>query len=778
MINDTIGKDLNNLAYIYGLSDFWTYIFEEPEKINLLLEGISMSSAAIYSRFLQLSSSISLEDIQAGIGYDLKHIEITVPQGHIGTKYELPSVIIGSAYIMDRPLLPTHTLTNDIDYFIEDEGVSIVFDKSLEEMTFARRPNADGSTTYSLWFSEVVIDEGLLQDNFGYLLNLDPRVASENYKNFLQGLYFLYATGPTIKNLELGFNLVVGVPATRQQEVYLDKRFYTETGRWMVITDLNSYVLPYGIEPDATFVTGQILPARTLLAKWVSVKDYKHDGVWWTNLYISPKLIPNIPGVDTGRYALPGSSTEYIMANFLKHHTFVVKIETLSIEDRSLLKEISTMIREARPTYTFPVYVWTIPTIQEEFSINDSDEFDTQRVMFGNDFISNDRNRFTRDEEEALFTRAGTPFIRWDFPEHLYHAMGFDYDEAYPQPIDGSTDTASGFYNATSFIADSSAQDSRQYKIQRAWARCLLSRSNPLFVRRRDHVMYMRHYDWEEEEQSQSTGLVDEINSLSIGNVPVQTTFTVTKKVHNHEGVGVDAVSPFFELEPGSVAIPMYITDTNQLTTALTALGLSIPTLNHKRVFKIKVGPPVPEGEVNEVDINTCSVNGTEELSTAGVPVLYVASSTGLEADRLSDNIRPNSFVPPLALRTNRIISTESTFTGYIVCHNILGRTWAVYRIKPHKFNITPLTVGAEHTRWESDVVTGEVAHTLPFMVVPDNDVIKLEYTAVPNRGMARSLSPMLLNRASTANYNDALNTSVPVGNRSGRASINQEMKS
>jgi hypothetical protein len=52
------GRASKNLTYYYGLSDFWSSIFEDSDKIDLLLEATSQELSDIYSRFLQLTATL------------------------------------------------------------------------------------------------------------------------------------------------------------------------------------------------------------------------------------------------------------------------------------------------------------------------------------------------------------------------------------------------------------------------------------------------------------------------------------------------------------------------------------------------------------------------------------------------------------------------------------------------------------------------------------------------------------------------------------------------
>jgi hypothetical protein len=67
-----LGSSKESFTYLYGLSDFWQYLFEDTETVNLLLEATSLQASDIYSNFLQLCSGISLSDITSSASSQLR----------------------------------------------------------------------------------------------------------------------------------------------------------------------------------------------------------------------------------------------------------------------------------------------------------------------------------------------------------------------------------------------------------------------------------------------------------------------------------------------------------------------------------------------------------------------------------------------------------------------------------------------------------------------------------------------------------------------------------
>jgi hypothetical protein len=367
-----IGKADRNLTYYYGLSDFWHSMFQDSEKIELLLEASSYKLSDIYSKFLQLTSSISLQDIEIATSQQLKLVllkDTDAVNGQINT-YTLSETITSSRLIANRPLLPTAYLEDGIHYKISDDGTQIQFFEPLSSIGFASRLLSDGSKEFSLWFVDSLVDEDFVWEHYGNLIGVDPQLSTDAFKSFIYGLYYLYTNGPNLALLRKGLNLALGIPLARDTETVLEIRKYLNTDQYVVITDLNSYLIPFGLVPTAA--VGDVLNPTDELAKWIEVKDYINDGDWWINLAIPPALMPYIPSGQPDRYAKTGTYADYIMRTFLKQHTFLVNVKTIDFKNLQSFEQLSTIINEVKPSYTYPVYIWTVPTLDETITVDDT----------------------------------------------------------------------------------------------------------------------------------------------------------------------------------------------------------------------------------------------------------------------------------------------------------------------------------------------------------------------------------------------------------------------
>lgn len=371
-----------SLNYVYGISDFWMYIFQDKDLYDRVMEAQTYQLADMYSTFLQLCSTISLNDIRATFHSQLKLVLInetdlipTEPGSkNISYKYLLPEKFLNAKYLIDRPVLPKYTYEEDVHYRISGDGDHIELYKPISELMFpTRNVVIDGVEVkqYAMWVTDVEIDEGALFNYFGkFVLPVTPGTSTELYKSYIQGVYFLYANGPTIDLLKRGLDLSIGLPFAREDESVIDVQQDPETGNYAVITANNSYTIPYGIQPDYGY--GHALYAGTEVVSVTDLWDYKTPGKeeWWINVAIPRNLIPTWPS-NMSTVAASGGAIDYYMRNYLKTHTFYVRIRSTNSFSADSMTKIIDLIDRAKPTYTVPIFVWAIPLNEEQLNPED-----------------------------------------------------------------------------------------------------------------------------------------------------------------------------------------------------------------------------------------------------------------------------------------------------------------------------------------------------------------------------------------------------------------------
>jgi len=378
-----VGSDARNMSYLYGLSDFFSYVFEDTSTVNLMLEANAVTASEIYSNFLQLTSSLSISSIQTTLGASIKLILIK-DSDKVGStpKYKINLPISKAKYLANKPFLPTDLLESNVDFRItqiDSESCYIEFAKPLINHTFSKRPTTSGENEYAIWATDVMIDAQLMYTYYGKILGVNPEVSSEQFSNFIYGLYYLYVNGPTLQIMEQGLNLVLGIPLVRSSSTVVDIRYNSTTSQYIIITDNEQYVLPTGISPLVNI--GDSLSIGDSLAKWIELKDYTSDGAWWLNVSIPDNIIKNLSGSQTDRFAKAGSNFDYLMSNYLYKNTFLVRINIGTFNDNKYFSYLSDILYNAKPSHTQAVYVWRIDlgSVNEGVSVSEV-SFTTNQV--------------------------------------------------------------------------------------------------------------------------------------------------------------------------------------------------------------------------------------------------------------------------------------------------------------------------------------------------------------------------------------------------------------
>lgn len=628
-----IGENTTNMTYLYGVSDFFTVMFEDPEKVNLLMEAEATACSEVYSRFLQLTSSVSLEDIQQTIGHSIKLVIISsadMVQGDVNV-YSLKESITTSRYIANKPLLPDTLLEENIDYRLEpqeDGTVRIRFASDISAAGFSTRLQDDGVTKeYALWFVDCEVDEQLISKYFGNLVAIDAQASTDVFKNFVYGLFYMYANGPVLDLIRKGLNLALGIPLCRGTETVLEIRKYLETDQYIVITDANQYVIPYGLTPVVE--EGQVLSVSDEIARWVEVQDYQSDGDWWINLRIPSSVIPALPSGQVDRYATAGSHYDYLMRTYLKKHTFLVKVKVTSFKEDQIFQELGKIIRRAKPAYTIPIYIWTVDQ-EDDLTLND-DSIPLRWDQFRCENLNLPIDKFRRDVSETPLKRGCPIFTRFTAPNYAARLTGSD---GY---INGSPDSFLG--GIVNGYANYIRQVRNNTESERSWMRALLDRGSETVNGLRSRVGFFRGIH----AASDST--------FSYSGVPARTTAVMAKAVSSVR------------------IIPLYATTQKDLSNKCINMGIRVPDLTEWTFDLLNITRV--SNEIDSYGINEGLVDYTQVTLAANYTTLFFRGSDVNYLSNIMPDMAFNSWAPQVTdLRPGDYVM------GIRVQDNILGMYW------------------------------------------------------------------------------------------------------
>ncbi len=403
------------MSYYYGLSDFWLQIFGDKDLVDSLLEVSTQTLGDAYGQFLQRAGNISLDTIQESYNSQLK-LYLFSPadavDGLTGTIFKLPEKTTRMDFMMNRPMLPSISLSHGVHFEINEEGTEVSFYKPLAELGFPQRVTSEGKTQFAIWGSNVCVDENIIYSQFGRAVGMSPDRTIGNYKNFIQGLYFLYSHGPVINYLQAGVNLAIGVPTVRANEKVMSVLQNPINGHWEILTATNFYDIPYGFQPD--IAEGDELTEGMQLVNWIDVRDYQKNGEWWYNTFI--------PGELTGGVQYPpvkkNTDMAYIMRNYLKYNTFMVLFQQSGIDLKGYYA-VSDVIWRARPSHTFPVFVWKGALGDEIINVTDEDLEMGQLVQVEDNIYDTRIIDFVRNDRGTYFSRGTNYYNRFQIP--VYH---------------------------------------------------------------------------------------------------------------------------------------------------------------------------------------------------------------------------------------------------------------------------------------------------------------------------------------------------------------------
>eukprot|EP00697_Spironema_sp_BW2_P012773 gnl/Spiro4/29424_TR14414_c0_g1_i1.p1 gnl/Spiro4/29424_TR14414_c0_g1~~gnl/Spiro4/29424_TR14414_c0_g1_i1.p1 ORF type:complete len:746 (+),score=-75.95 gnl/Spiro4/29424_TR14414_c0_g1_i1:180-2417(+) len=612
-----------NMTMLYGLSDFWHLIFEDSEKIDLLFEANAIVASDIYSKFLQLTSTITLENIQINLGTQLKLILLSKADYVPGTvaTYTLPDGLQDARYLTNRPFLATTTYEDSTDYFIDIEANTIQFAKDPFNDKFPRRINSAGYDEISIWAIDVQTDEKLMYNYYGKLIGVDPQESTERYKDFLYGLFYLYVHGPDLSMVRRGLNVALGVPLARDNETVLSIRKYPGSGQYFVITDLNSYILPFGLVPSVQ--EGDVLTVGDEVTTWVEVKDYVNDGDWWINLEVPKSLMPYVPSDQPDAYAKPGTYADYLMRNYLKHHTFLVKVNVTTFKNVQSFQQLGDIIKRIKPAYTSPIYIWSVP-IDDEVVRFLEESTTTRRDSSRSDVFLCQIRRMRRNALDPLL-RSNPNFQRISLGHHENLLLGLDtYANGIPTSLSNG--------NATGFINRSAA-----FKANTGYEKALMVAKFRRNERNVPHVRSMVAY---------TRNLVA-------------------------PAVSGQFVDPWPAYKPTNLfSVPLYVTTLADIQDRFRSINVPVPEAG-TAVFTL-MQPYWTSGEINSIGIDEGVQINQYGLMVGQYSTIFNKGPKGTYIGNFMPDSAKSTYLPP-------VIDLQPT--DYLLCTQIYEQVYAVYLI-------------------------------------------------------------------------------------------------
>lgn len=277
------------------------------------------------------------------------------------------------ALVDDIPTLVEHvvidddeaTLRRNVDYFLETfRGVSCI--RFMSGMT----------TPYDIWEGELPPDRlwaeytyidnsETIESNFGIPAGLTVDQLSVlpdtvDYLSAVRGLWYAYLSGPTLYNLRVGTQILLGLPFAERQGVIEEIRtdFSPNTGR-MLIRDterteiVRSYTFPESLDvevnPDTgeQYAVGDTVEQFAPLVEGAEIIDYVKDPVWFQGMF-----------------------NQGIIYEVEKYHRFMVRVDSAAF-DLSALLLAKDFVLNLKPRITYPIFLVRKDLGYTDVDIND-----------------------------------------------------------------------------------------------------------------------------------------------------------------------------------------------------------------------------------------------------------------------------------------------------------------------------------------------------------------------------------------------------------------------
>jgi hypothetical protein len=325
------------------------------------------------------------------------------------------------------------TLRRNLDFFIEDFrgqhclrfayrpytetaiGEELIIEEAFDPWELAAPPPR-------LWAEYTYFDNrSTIEDNFGLLAGVsvdqvESLPGNIDYLSAVRGLWYAYVNGPTLHNLRVGAQILLGLPFAEEagtiEEIRTD--FSPSTGR-ILIRDgerneiVRSYTFPRTLALEtnpatgALYAEGDTVQQFAPLVKGVEVVDYVSDPTWFQGL------------VQQGLF--------YEVEKFFK---FLVRVDAAAFGLESM-GFVSDFMLKIKPTYTYPLFLVSQTVEDTEISITDELDVTAQLVLLD---VLCDLSPFSTSLDDARAGGGG-----------YWNQLDTDSNDATPLPTFDTSDT-------------------------------------------------------------------------------------------------------------------------------------------------------------------------------------------------------------------------------------------------------------------------------------------------------------------------------------------------
>jgi hypothetical protein len=267
-----------------------------------------------------------------------------------------------------RPTTQEEVLHRNVDFFIEEfRGQNCI------RFVVPSSPGPDvwegESPPDRMWAEVTYIDNRpLIEANFGIPAGLTVDQMEEaslnvDYLSAVRGLWYAHLHGPTMRNLRIGTQILLGLPFAEESGTIEEIRddFSPNEGRILIRDAANteivrtySYprVLELEVNPDTgeQYAIGDSVQQFAPLVEGAAINDYVKDPRWFSGLL-----------------------AQGLFYEIQKFHTFMVTVDA-DVFNLSALLFASSFVQLVKPTYTRPIVLVRRDVAETEVSVSESVE--------------------------------------------------------------------------------------------------------------------------------------------------------------------------------------------------------------------------------------------------------------------------------------------------------------------------------------------------------------------------------------------------------------------
>ena len=260
---EIVTQSYNNLlSVLAGISRYDVDVFHKEllSPIRLRKEDVNAINT---TRFLFDNTDKKFDEAELFFSRQIKQELYAFP---------LPENLVRIGYIFNKIAFPTLSLTNQVDFIIDQVSKAIIFsDNPFDNAALTKNIVGDAANEeMTLWGFSCDYDYNYVFNQFAYALGLKLR-SSEGYKQLMNAIFSgLVDGGLSSKTLDLALTAITGIPLALDHERVETIR--DDRHGLFIATDKNVY--RFNCDVEVVVKEGQVITPGTYLIAGLTVSEF------------------------------------------------------------------------------------------------------------------------------------------------------------------------------------------------------------------------------------------------------------------------------------------------------------------------------------------------------------------------------------------------------------------------------------------------------------------------------------------------------------------------